>query len=59
MRDIDPVQVLSILIRRLESRADALEGVRMPSYDMTVHELRRFAQMAKNERKYLLSKPKH
>ena len=56
MRDIDPVQVLSILIRRLETRADALEGVRMPAYDMTVHELRRFAEMAKNARKYLLSR---
>ena len=56
MRDIDSVQVLTMLIDRLEKRATALEGVRMPAYNVTAHELRRFAEMAKNAREYLLSK---
>ena len=56
MRDMGPIQVLTILIRRLETRAAALEGVRMPEYDVTAHELRKFAEMARNARKYLLSK---
>ncbi len=53
MRKLSPVDVLTIIILRLEKRADCLEGVRMPSYEATAYELRRFAEMMKNAREYL------
>ena len=46
MRDLTPVQVLTIILQRLEKRANALEGVSLESFNMTVDELRRFAQMS-------------
>lgn len=45
MRDIASLEMLGFLIERSETRADALQRVRMPAYDLTVHELRRFAEM--------------
>jgi hypothetical protein len=56
MRDLTPVQVLTIILQRLEKRANALEGVRLESFNMTVDELRRFAQMVKSAREYLQSR---
>ncbi len=53
MRDMNAVQVLTIIIDRLERRADALEGVRMPAFDVTIQELRKFADMMKRARIYL------
>jgi hypothetical protein len=53
MRDLTLVQVLTIILQRLEKRAKALEGVRLESFNMTVGELRRFAQMVKSAREYL------
>ena len=57
-RDLDPVQVLTIIIQRLEKRADCLEGVRMGVYDVAAGELRNFARIVKAARDYLVSKDK-
>ena len=56
MRDLTPVQVLTIILQRLEKRANALEGVRLESFNMTVDELRRFAQMVRERADYLKSR---
>ncbi len=45
--DLTPVQVLTIILQRLEKRANALGGVSLESFNMTVDELRRFAQMVR------------
>ena len=53
MRVLDPVQVLSIVIGRMEQRASALEGVHMQGYEQTAMELRKFSEMLKRARSYV------
>ena len=53
VRTLAPVEVITILAERLEKRADALEGVRMPAYSITIDELRRLAAMARKAEGYL------
>ena len=50
---LSAVQVLTIIAERLQKRADALEGVRLEGYSVTIEELRRFAEMVRNARNYL------
>ena len=52
-RDLTPVQVLTILIERLERRAECLEGVKLREYRMVIYELRNFAKMIRAARDYL------
>ena len=52
-RTLTPAQVLSILLERMDKRANALEGVKMEGYNMAVIELRRFASMLKSARDYV------
>lgn len=53
MPDLSPVQVLGILIERIEKRATVLEGVRLEAFDFTILELRNFARMLHNAKTYL------
>ena len=46
-------EVLTILAQRLERRAQELERVRLPGFEVAIDELRRFAQMAIGARRYL------
>lgn len=52
MRKLSPSQVLTIIARRLEKRADTLE-IAGYGFAPTVHELRQFAAMVKRARDYL------
>ena len=52
-RDLTPVQVLTVLIERLEKRAECLEGVKLKEYRMVIYELRNFARMVRAARDYL------
>ena len=52
-RDLTPVQVLTVLLRRLEERAECLEGVKLKEYRMVIYELRNFARMVRAARDYL------
>jgi hypothetical protein len=56
-RPLTPVQVLSVLISRMEERADCFERVRLDGYNLTILELRRFAKMIRNARDYLQQGP--
>jgi hypothetical protein len=47
------VEVLTVLLQRLEKRADCLEGVRLKQFDMVVYELRNFARTVRAARDYL------
>ena len=47
------MQVLDILAKRLEDRADALERVRLPGYGVTIEELRKFAGMLRKAQQYV------
>jgi hypothetical protein len=53
MRNLNPIQVLTVLIRRMEERANTLEIVSRDSYSMTADELRKFARMTRKAREYL------
>ena len=57
-RDLTPVQVLSILIQRMEKSANAWEGVRLSEYELAVGELRRYADMLRRAREYLIAQQK-
>lgn len=51
---LSPVQVLDILAKRMDDRADCLERVNMPDgYAVTIAELRNFATMVRRARAYL------
>ena len=52
-RDLTPVQVLTILLDRLEKRAECLEGVKLKEYGMVIYELRNLARMIRAARDYL------
>jgi hypothetical protein len=52
-RELTPVQVLTVLLQRLEKRADTLEAVRLPGFNAAVCELRNFAKMVRAARDYL------
>jgi hypothetical protein len=52
-RPLSPVDVLTILIQRMEKTASAYEQVRLRDYEMAVIELRRYAEMARKAREYL------
>ena len=52
-RELTPVQVLTVLLQRLEQRAECLEGVKLKEYRMMVYELRNFARMLSAARDYL------
>jgi hypothetical protein len=47
------VQVLTVLLQRLEKPADTLEAVRLPGYDGAIYKLRNFAKMVRAARDYL------
>ena len=52
-RELTPVEVLTILLQRLEKRAECLEGVKLKEYRMVIYELRNFARMIRAARDYL------
>ena len=47
MRPLTPVQVLIVIARRLEQRADVLERVGLKEYEITILELKNFAAMVR------------
>lgn len=52
-RQLTPVEVLDVLIARLEKRAETLDAVRLLDYRIAQLELLSFARMLKNARAYL------
>jgi hypothetical protein len=54
-RELTPVESLTIILQRLEKRADILEGVRMEPYTVAAYELRNFAKMVRAARDYLVN----
>ena len=52
MRPMTPVQVLTVIARRLETRANHLERVRPKEYEVTILELRNFAAMVRRAIEY-------
>ena len=49
-RELTPVEVLTVLLQRLEKRAECLEGVKLKEYNMVLYELRNFAKMVRAAR---------
>ena len=47
------VDVLTVILQRLEKRAEVLEAVRLPGMEGTTSELKNFARMVRNARDYL------
>lgn len=52
-RELNPVETLTVILQRMEKRADVLEGVGMQTYKVAAYELRNFAKMVKAARDYL------
>jgi hypothetical protein len=52
MRRFTPVQVLTVIARRLEQRAHTLERVGLREYEITILELREFAAMVRRAIEY-------
>lgn len=50
---LTPVQVLTVLIERIEKRADVLSNVRMTEYNVAIAELKNIAITLKKARDYL------
>ena len=53
MQRLDPGQVLTVLIQRMEKQIDTYVRVNHKGYDMVIYELRRYAEMMKKARAYL------
>lgn len=54
-RDLTPVQVLSILIQRMERSASAWEAVTLQEYQLAAREVQRYANMLRRAREYLIA----
>lgn len=52
MRQLTPIQVLTVLAMRLEQRARALEGAAPKQYEVTILELKNFAAMVRRAMEY-------
>jgi hypothetical protein len=50
--------VLAILLKRIDTRAKALEGVRLDGYSVAIHELRTVAEWMRRAKSYLETTPK-
>lgn len=52
-RELTAVQVLTVILQRLEKRATCLEAVQLSEYTLVARELRHFARMVQAARNYL------